>query len=99
MAYGTVRWFNPDGESFLWDVDALPTTAEHPNVVMPNVYWDKDTGLLMHVAAASVLHMATDGKLYRSTSGGSPNDNARGVMCIGPYPCTKPHPHPRPGQE
>lgn len=95
MIYGTVAWFNPDGESFLWDVDAMPTTTEPGNIIMPNLYWDKPTGLLMHVAACDMIHAASDGTLYRSTSGTRATTGLLG-MCTGPYPCTKPHPHPQP---
>jgi len=96
MNFGTVQWTNPTGESHQIDVDTLPTTTEPANVIMPNVYRDPDDHMLKLVAAAVVLHMADDGKLYRSTNSQAPSVVPVVTMCVGPYPCTRPHPHPQP---
>ena len=98
MNYGTVQWTDPTGEIHQIDVDSLATTTASANIMMPNLHWDNDTGLLLHLAAADVLHMAEDGKLYRSTNSQSPSVAPAATMCVGPYPCARPHPHPQPGQ-
>lgn len=71
MSLGHYLWKNTApgkgyGEEFDIDVDALPKTSLPPNVELPNLYMDKDTGEIMKCMVPN-FHLGSDGRLYHST--------------------------------
>ena len=76
MTLGHYLWknTNPDqpgyGEETDIDVDALPKTNLPPNVILPNVHIDKETGLLSRCIVPN-FYFDPDGRLYHSTYGGN----------------------------
>lgn len=75
MSLGHYLWKNTApgkgyGEEIDIDVDALPKTNLPPNVQLPNVHIDKDTGEIMRCIVPN-FYISPDGRLHHSTYGGS----------------------------
>lgn len=78
MSLGHYLWKNTNpnqpgyGEELDIDVDALPKTDLPPNVQLPNIHVDKDTGEWLQCMVPN-FHKGSDGRLYHSTNYGGSN--------------------------
>lgn len=102
--HGKITWTNTDGTTIEIDLDALPLIDRPGNVILQNLYIQSDThptdpGRLYIIPGPNLLHFGDDGGIYMSSRSYKEHGTGGVTMyspCPGPYPCSKPHPHPLP---
>lgn len=101
--HAPITWQNADGTKSVIDLNTLPLIDKPGNAILPNLYVESDDhptdpGRLYIIPGPNLLHFGDDAVIYLSSRSYKEHGTDGVTMysqCPGPYPCSKPHPHPQ----